>query len=973
VRIREKIVEPCDYDSFGLADEVVVFTTFTQFIYLIWRLSMKKKHSFFRFIAILIMLFLPIISFSEEIKLLKNVKEISSQNSSSCALDNSGVIKCWGSVAEWDSTFNSSIGSTPIFVLSLEGNIIRFLESNTHCVVMSDEHIKCWGESNYKIYSLLTGNDISDNHLNPITMPPMKMFIGSKNDGCFITESNTIKCWGSNTVGQLGNGTTDSSVTPVDVIEVDNALSIVSGLSNYCASLVTGGVKCWGYNSQGWLGTGDIQRTSSTPKHVKNLENDKVVSLVYYNDDYGHGFEYSEGFCALTSLGSVKCWNDSSGAQTITSLGNNVSSIVDGGAHICVLTKDSKVKCWGGNLYGQLGEQTNLSVSYTEPTEVVELQNPIIAISAGREHTCALSINGTVKCWGRNGVSQLGNMDTSFFSSGINSSIPVDVVDTKSQPQTYSFNIVQTGDGSGNLTGSTSADQYAVGDIIEIIATPELGSIAVLSDNCSESFEMPAEDIVCTVTFEPSSYYFNIVPTGTGSGKLTGSTPQGQYAFGKPIDIVAIPDPGSTVSYSSNCSASFEMPAEDVVCTVTFTEISPPEISLLTQNSETPVTEAIVACDEIVDIELSHTAGSWIAFINGINTGTLQDGQLSSSIPVSSCSDIWNIELRNHDLSITSNTISISWSKYKLIPTTYRPLKEEERLLTTKWSQYKIPFDYDNDGDTETFVPGCTAVAIGQLTNYYFQQGYKENWLDVVLDGVTVYPRLEQRDGTFKMFEFQLPALPIICDANHQCYPDTITDESQVNVINSPEQKLWMFLTYLGIGLDAAFSRSYETSVGRYIGQEPYPWLNAKNGAPYLSDEKTYRLMVERFRFNKDNAALSDLISSLDVQRDYIVSSLDSGHPILVTLRGYSNGVFSNPYFGHSAVIDAYRIVDGKFQVKINMGWGDSIASDTWYDTSGSITLPINGDPVIESFDLFMNTRPINWGEKEDISASIFR
>ncbi len=263
---------------------------------------------------------------------------------------------------------------------------------------------------------------------------------------CARLGDGSASCWGYNVYGQLGNGSKTSSVVPVLVTMLSNAVAIAAGDYHACAALKDGAVKCWGYNAYGQLGDG-TKNSSSMPVAVSGISNAVDVAA---------GYSHS---CALLADGTVMCWGynaygqlgNGSKVQSLTPVAvsglSNIATISSGYYHTCAIAKTGAVSCWGYNVYGQLGNGSNTdSASPVAATNITTA----VSIGGGYYHTCAALADGTAKCWGYNGFGQLGNGTT------VSSSSPV-VVSTLSGAKSialgYYHSCAVLGDGTARCWG----------------------------------------------------------------------------------------------------------------------------------------------------------------------------------------------------------------------------------------------------------------------------------------------------------------------------------------------------------------------------------------------------------------------------------------------------------------------------------------------------------------------------------------
>lgn len=348
--------------------------------------------------------------------------EISAGDYETCSLVRGGAVDCWGHNAHGqlgDATTTDSL--TPI-TSSLRSGGESVSVGGSHVCAVRSGGVLCWGANP----DGQLGNGTTTDSSVPLPVSGLQHGVSSVSAGvahtCAVLSSGSVDCWGANSNGQLGNGSTTDSSTPVAVSGLQGrAVAIAAGLAHTCALLETGIVECWGSNSNGQLGDGKAL-DSSVPVPVVGLSGAASISA---------GDAHT---CARLRDGKVMCWGwniegqlgDGSGADSsvpvpVTGLGGKVTAITTGGSHTCALEAGGSVMCWGANLYGQLGNGT--TADSQTPVAVIGLQSGVVTMDAGLYDTCALLMGGAATCWGWSAQGQLGTGST------IGSSAPTNVTD----------------------------------------------------------------------------------------------------------------------------------------------------------------------------------------------------------------------------------------------------------------------------------------------------------------------------------------------------------------------------------------------------------------------------------------------------------------------------------------------------------------------------------------------------------------
>jgi len=395
--------------------------------------------------------------------------------------DNNGAVDMvYGNRVIGDSVSDMGGGLTRIIPRDTNNNPIRssavYAGGGFTCMKDLSGGLRCWGANE----SGQLGMGISQSYWTAPAGTPIDLGSGviadvalggqhSSNSGrgfvCVLFTNGSIKCWGSNSSGQLGIGGTaspkdkigdaagemGSALQAVDLGSGVVATAVAAGHDYTCAiasggtrNLPEGSVLCWGANNFGQLGIGDITSPKDKIGDAAAEMGDALVpvnlgsgrsALAIVANDYGP--------CILRDNNTVICWgkdffgnlgqnyafgttigdspNEVAALPAINlglSAGETVRMLASGFSHNCAVTTAERIKCWGGNSNGQLGigstteigTSTNTMASASAFVDVGLLAGETIdVLTAGARFNCVRISSGSVKCWGSNSHNSSGS------------------------------------------------------------------------------------------------------------------------------------------------------------------------------------------------------------------------------------------------------------------------------------------------------------------------------------------------------------------------------------------------------------------------------------------------------------------------------------------------------------------------------------------------------------------------------------
>lgn len=446
---------------------------------------------------------------------------ISAGNQHTCGTKD-GTLYCWGDPTNdklgLDDGNSSSEVKTPLRTSrsNLNKNSFLFEQIETgaehSCALSTDRIAYCWGNNvKWQLGNslIVKPDDVVDTDKGSDSSPlPVKINMSQveggtfkqitvgANHSCGLSDTNKVYCWGQNDNGQTGNKPTkDTNIFTqrATLIPIPAIISQISaGHSHTCALSTSGDIWCWGYNNHYQLGD-----PSKKPTTVP-FSRDPVLVAPGGDMHPGEKFKYvsagSLHTCAVSTEEDIFCWGArDNGALGISALAGDVTHpafriIVNNPNPNSAPIKFKSVSA-GGSIYnfddstseGKTDCENGIGAGCTATTG-----NPIV--SPRNQHTCAVTTNNDIYCWGQNNQGQLGNGDT----NGVQVSTPTKVVKTGTDIPNIKFTEVKTGFFHTCAKGYDSTEPY--NDVIFCWGSYENGKLG-LGNNATSLYPAPAKII----------------------------------------------------------------------------------------------------------------------------------------------------------------------------------------------------------------------------------------------------------------------------------------------------------------------------------------------------------------------------------------------------------------------------------------------------------------------------------------------
>jgi alpha-tubulin suppressor-like RCC1 family protein len=352
-------------------------------------------------------------------------RSVSVGGSHTCAIRLDGALYCWGANASGQLGVGVARGHCGRPVAPCEGSPravapnLRFLSVSAGqrhtCAITVDRALYCWGE-NLQFETATQGDPIVT---TPVPVMPGFQFLNvgaGTTETCAVRTNGVVYCWGEGTLGALGRGDTLSSVVPAPIASEERFVQVRSGRLRSCAIALDGGLWCWGLEWESTQGNVDFFHQRLLPHLIAGLPPLREVSVGV------------SSICALSVDGVSYCWESNTFAQlgtgtttsapapTAVATEEKFTNVSSGIIQTCGTAVDGRAFCWGNNSFGQLGVPRpgehcgDAALECSRRPIAVFGQQRFESVATGiGNHTCSVTLETAVLCWGLGSSGQLGD------------------------------------------------------------------------------------------------------------------------------------------------------------------------------------------------------------------------------------------------------------------------------------------------------------------------------------------------------------------------------------------------------------------------------------------------------------------------------------------------------------------------------------------------------------------------------------
>jgi len=355
----------------------------------------------------------------------KGWKAVTVGGSHSCALRLDGELYCWGGNASAQLGVGTARGECGARKISCEAGpraaqtTQRFTSVRAgqrhSCAISVERRLFCWGEN----LDFATGVQSEVFVTKPMAVLPELQFIDvgpGMTHSCAVRSNGVVYCWGQGAYGALGRGDTVTTVIPAPIATTERFVLVRSGRLRSCAIALQGELWCWGLEWESTSGNVDYFHQRLLPHRIDGIPPLRDISIS------------ATSTCAVTVDGVPLCWEANGFAQlgdgTTTSTATpslvaskeRFSGVSTGIIQSCGTAIDGRAFCWGNNSFGQLGvPRLGDRCGYSalecslQPIGVFGFQRFDAVATGFGTHTCGITVDTSILCWGLGSEGQLGD------------------------------------------------------------------------------------------------------------------------------------------------------------------------------------------------------------------------------------------------------------------------------------------------------------------------------------------------------------------------------------------------------------------------------------------------------------------------------------------------------------------------------------------------------------------------------------